>query len=203
MVRPAGSELGIESTDGIIKPNFLDYRGGGPGISLDDLAFIRAIPGVAVAAPVSVVGYVTELGPRTQDRGCERAGPADSLPAHADDDDLRWPNDAAVQRGTATVLLGGDQPLAARVSHLDQLEQRRHDQPCARLAPVAGDPDRGDRGRSGRRRGPPRPARRLLEPLASVPTSGRGNLTAQTFDCGLDKAALAVLGTTGCVPRGR
>jgi hypothetical protein len=58
LVRPTGARLALESTDGLVEPNFLSFAGGG-GLGPDDVAAIRAIPGVDVAAPVSVVGYLS------------------------------------------------------------------------------------------------------------------------------------------------
>jgi hypothetical protein len=58
LVRPAGTQTTIEQTGGLIEPNFLGYAGKG-GITLAQLAAIRALNGVEVAAPVSVAGYLT------------------------------------------------------------------------------------------------------------------------------------------------
>ncbi|TAM69734.1 MAG: hypothetical protein EPN50_04775, partial [Chloroflexota bacterium] len=62
LVRPKGSTTSPTSsaaTAGLVEPDFLVESSGAKGISLDALAAIRALPGVAVAAPISVVGYVT------------------------------------------------------------------------------------------------------------------------------------------------
>lgn len=48
---------GAARTSGLIEPDFLTYGGHG-GISFSQLAAIRRIPGVAVAAPVTTVGYI-------------------------------------------------------------------------------------------------------------------------------------------------
>ena len=48
---------GAARTSGLIEPDFLTYGGHG-GISFSQLAAIRRIPGVAVAAPVATVGYI-------------------------------------------------------------------------------------------------------------------------------------------------
>lgn len=45
------------STRGVIEPDFLSYQGHG-GISISQLDAIRHIPGVSVAAPISMVGYL-------------------------------------------------------------------------------------------------------------------------------------------------
>lgn len=57
LVRPATSRLGLESTGGLVEPNFLGFSGTG-GISFQQLDAIRAIPDVELAAPMSVVGLL-------------------------------------------------------------------------------------------------------------------------------------------------
>lgn len=57
LVRPSGSRLSLESTDGLVEPNFLSFTGHG-GIDEQQLAAIRQLPGVELAAPVAVVGYI-------------------------------------------------------------------------------------------------------------------------------------------------
>lgn len=58
LVRPAGARLDLESTNGLVEPNFVALAGQG-GISAAQVATIRAIPGVEVAAPIAWVGFVT------------------------------------------------------------------------------------------------------------------------------------------------
>ncbi|HTS14793.1 MAG TPA: hypothetical protein VMH24_03940 [Candidatus Sulfotelmatobacter sp.] len=58
LVRPPGSRLDLEQTNGLVEPDFLGFAGAG-GMSLAQLAAIRAVPGVALAAPVAVVGYMS------------------------------------------------------------------------------------------------------------------------------------------------
>ncbi|HET7028702.1 MAG TPA: hypothetical protein VFI28_13495 [Candidatus Limnocylindrales bacterium] len=58
LVRPKGARLPLESTDGLVEPNFLSFAGTG-GLSADDVAAIGHLPGVDIAAPVSVVGYLS------------------------------------------------------------------------------------------------------------------------------------------------
>lgn len=55
LVRPAGQSLGLSSTDGFVEGNFVATTGHG-GISLKQLAAIRKISGVDVAAPIGLVG---------------------------------------------------------------------------------------------------------------------------------------------------
>jgi len=58
LVRAAGGRLDLESTNGLVEPNFVALAGQG-GVSTDQLAAIRAIPGVEIAAPIAWVGFVT------------------------------------------------------------------------------------------------------------------------------------------------
>jgi putative ABC transport system permease protein len=55
LVRPVGSQLPLERSDGLVRPNFLSDHFG--GITLDAVERIRDIDGVEVAAPVAMVGY--------------------------------------------------------------------------------------------------------------------------------------------------
>lgn len=58
LVRPAGARLDLERTNGLVEPNFVALAGQG-GISAAQVATIRAIPGVEIAAPIAWVGFVT------------------------------------------------------------------------------------------------------------------------------------------------
>jgi hypothetical protein len=55
LVRPAGSALPLETTEGLVRPNFLSDHFG--GTTLDQVEQIRQIPGVHVAAPIAMIGY--------------------------------------------------------------------------------------------------------------------------------------------------
>src|SRR3990170_1338849 len=55
LVRPPGSATTLEVQAGLVRPNYLGGIGG--GIDRDQLTQIRRIPGVEVAAPLSVLGY--------------------------------------------------------------------------------------------------------------------------------------------------
>lgn len=55
LVRPGGSRLPLEAVEGVVRPNFLSDHFG--GITLDQVARIREVPGVGVAAPIAMVGY--------------------------------------------------------------------------------------------------------------------------------------------------
>ncbi|MHB8470176.1 MAG: hypothetical protein ACYDCH_10535 [Gaiellaceae bacterium] len=55
--RSARATSGAATTSGLIEPDFLAYGGHG-GISFSQLDAIRRIAGVAVAAPVTTIGYV-------------------------------------------------------------------------------------------------------------------------------------------------
>ena len=56
LVRPLGSQTALEASEGLVRPNFLSGLTG--GITQAQLAAIRAVPDVAVAAPIAVVGFV-------------------------------------------------------------------------------------------------------------------------------------------------
>lgn len=56
LVRPLGSQSALEASEGLVRPNFLSGLTG--GITEAQLAAIRAVPDVAVAAPIAVVGFV-------------------------------------------------------------------------------------------------------------------------------------------------
>jgi putative ABC transport system permease protein len=58
LVRPHGQQLDLEKTNGLVEPNFLGFTGAG-GIAESQLDAIRRIAGVELAAPVSVVGYLS------------------------------------------------------------------------------------------------------------------------------------------------
>lgn len=55
LVRPVGAQDSIEANLNLLRPNYLSELRG--GITETDLDQIRAIPGIAVAAPIAVVGY--------------------------------------------------------------------------------------------------------------------------------------------------
>lgn len=57
LVRPHGIELRLEQTAGLVEPNFLGLSASG-GISSNQLEAIRAMDGVAVAAPIAWVGLI-------------------------------------------------------------------------------------------------------------------------------------------------
>jgi hypothetical protein len=62
LVRPAGTRLDLESTNGLVEPDFVGLGGRG-GISLDQLAAIRSISGVEMAAPIGFVGFMRGTAP--------------------------------------------------------------------------------------------------------------------------------------------
>lgn len=59
LVRPPGSQTGLERQQGLVRPNFLSGIFG--GITLAQYEQIKQIPGVEVAAPIANVGYVLPL----------------------------------------------------------------------------------------------------------------------------------------------
>lgn len=56
LVRPAGSRTPLEVERGLVRPNFLSGQFG--GITTEEYERIAALPGVEVAAPVAMIGYV-------------------------------------------------------------------------------------------------------------------------------------------------
>ncbi len=58
LVRPKGSQTALESTAGVVRPNYLSGIYG--GITTDQLREIKAIPGVGVAAPIAMIGQILE-----------------------------------------------------------------------------------------------------------------------------------------------
>src|SRR5215472_8615739 len=59
LVRPKGARTRLETQTGTVQPNFLSGIYG--GISLAQYRAIKNIPGVAVAAPIAMVGYTLDL----------------------------------------------------------------------------------------------------------------------------------------------
>jgi putative ABC transport system permease protein len=59
LVRPAGSETPIERRDDLVRDNYLSGIFG--GITLAQWHRIERLPGVAVAAPIAMIGYVPQL----------------------------------------------------------------------------------------------------------------------------------------------
>lgn len=57
LVRPASSVSALERDQGMVRPNYVTALGAG-GITRDQLAAIRAVPSVQVAAPIAIVGFV-------------------------------------------------------------------------------------------------------------------------------------------------
>lgn len=56
LVRPQGSMTGLERSRGLVRPNYLSGIFG--GISLRQYHLIEHLPGVAVAAPIAMIGYL-------------------------------------------------------------------------------------------------------------------------------------------------
>jgi putative ABC transport system permease protein len=56
LVRPPDSRSALERTNGLIRPNYVSGLLG--GITLKQLEDVRSIPGVDVAAPIAMVGFV-------------------------------------------------------------------------------------------------------------------------------------------------
>ena len=60
LVTPRAQDFGGAATAGLVDPNFVATAGGG-GISLDQLARIRALSNVEVAAPIGMVGALRQM----------------------------------------------------------------------------------------------------------------------------------------------
>ena len=60
LVRPPGSQTALEASEGLVRPNYLAGLANG-GITDAQLAAIRAVAGVGVAAPVAVAGLTTTM----------------------------------------------------------------------------------------------------------------------------------------------
>ncbi|MFD7550712.1 ABC transporter permease [Streptomyces sp. NPDC059816] len=60
LVRPKGSAQELEKAEGLIRPNSLSDVYG--GITTDQLATVREVPGVDVAAPLAMLGHTSEPG---------------------------------------------------------------------------------------------------------------------------------------------
>lgn len=58
LVRPKGSQTPLESTAGVVRPNYLSGIYG--GITIDQLRQIKAISGISVAAPIAMLGQILE-----------------------------------------------------------------------------------------------------------------------------------------------
>ena len=58
LVRPRGSESAIERSQGLVRDNYLSGIFG--GITTAQYQRIRRIPGVAIAAPIAMIGYVLQ-----------------------------------------------------------------------------------------------------------------------------------------------
>ncbi len=94
LVRPHDSRLGLEKTAGVVEPNFLGFTGTG-GITLDQLAAIRGLADVELAAPVAFIGYITTNASMPTHPHQPVPIKADALPGDLDRRQLRWPRSAA------------------------------------------------------------------------------------------------------------
>ena len=56
LIRPPDSQTPLERSEGLVRPNFLSSGNG--GISMQQLDAVRQVPGVDVAAPIAILGYV-------------------------------------------------------------------------------------------------------------------------------------------------
>ncbi|HEY6479623.1 MAG TPA: hypothetical protein VIZ00_06320 [Streptosporangiaceae bacterium] len=77
LVRPRGSTTALERSRGLVRPNYLSGIFG--GISLRQYHLIEHLPGVKVAAPIAMIGYIVPrvtIPLTVQSTLGERAAPA-------------------------------------------------------------------------------------------------------------------------------
>src|SRR5262245_46797172 len=65
LLRPSGDRTALEEQRDLVRPNFLSGQYG--GITLDQYDRVKGTPGVEVAAPIAMIGYVTALGSVSSD----------------------------------------------------------------------------------------------------------------------------------------
>lgn len=94
LVRPAGSRTAREAQAGEVRPNFLSGQYG--GITHAQRQQIAALPGVQLAAPIGMVGYVELFGAVTFDV-------ADLVDRSADQQLLRIRRSWSTDRGLSTI----------------------------------------------------------------------------------------------------
>jgi hypothetical protein len=92
LVRPKGSALQKERVEGLVRSNYLSGTFG--GLTLDQLAAIRSIRGVEVAAPIAMLGYHYQAIPITVDAAPFLKSAGRTL--------LRWSTTILARNGTAT-----------------------------------------------------------------------------------------------------
>lgn len=92
LVRPGGTSLGLEKSEGLVRSNYLSGTFG--GLSLEQLAAVRRVAGVQVAAPIAMVGYYYQSLPVTVDATRLLDGDGRTL--------LRWQSSVTARNRTAT-----------------------------------------------------------------------------------------------------
>ena len=91
LVRPQGARTRLESRTGTVQPNFLSGIYG--GITLRQYHDIQQLPGVAVAAPIAMVGYSLPIVPVTARLRLGHRQPGTApVPAPHDLDQRRGPH---------------------------------------------------------------------------------------------------------------
>ncbi len=190
LVRPAHSRLDLEATGGLVEPNFVGFAGTG-GMTLADLAAVRAVVGVDLAAPIGLVGFIRTTAPVITIQ-------VDHLPAKPTLFRLDLTSTTTdglgrelVQREVGEILLGppapGDNAAASWVTDLGDIDASQADDgswvvdiitkralPGLAVPVIAVDPVAENSLLDG--------SAVFLAPLSDVATSGR---TAGTFDFGL------------------
>src|SRR5262245_31446036 len=99
LVRPAGSRNGIEMASGQVRPNFLSGQFG--GITMAQYSQVAGLPGVDVAAPVAMVGYVRVFS-------AARVDATDQVDESADRQLLRIQRTWSTDRGLSSIDDAGD-----------------------------------------------------------------------------------------------
>ncbi|MGC3956065.1 MAG: hypothetical protein QM804_17780 [Propionicimonas sp.] len=91
LVRPKDSALEKERVEGLVRSNYLSGTFG--GLTLDQLETIKGIPGVEVAAPIAMLGYIYQQNHITVDTSPWLAAQGQTL--------LRWRTTATARNATA------------------------------------------------------------------------------------------------------
>jgi hypothetical protein len=198
LVVPPGAKTLTNTSAGLVEPNFLGYASSG-SITLDQLAAVRALPGVEIAAPIGVVGYVssqvvdpsyvmTTFPPKptlyhlvltlSSTDGLQQIvlnrQEADLLVGPTQANGLNWVDTNASGSG------GNGDAIRSSFSALPQLRTE-----LIAIDPTAEMALLGSQSSS-------------LAALAGA--FFRGSLSSPYFDCSTDEAALKLLGTSGCSP---
>lgn len=92
LVRPKGSALEKERVEGLVRSNYLSGTYG--GLTLEQVEAVKAIPGVEVAAPIAMVGFIYQEIPIVVDASPWLSQDGQTL--------LRWRTTVTARNSTAT-----------------------------------------------------------------------------------------------------